>query len=285
MERWLILSHCQTRGLAQSFTLLSSSLQVEAADVYEIKSDAAAYIERMSDFTRLVVHPDIETMLEFDLSGAANVSYLPPIEFGAYHPDMGYYRANDELIYGPLGLNQSSIALAAWHEGVSPADTRALFNGYVYERCGFYEDWVPQRDLMLETFRSHGVELDGAFQRWGRKRAFMYSMRHPRIEVLHDVARQFLASLGMETKSTDLRPADLLVNGSCPPVYDEIADVLGVPGSYLFKKRYEYRYLDLDEFICASFELFARYPRGSITPHRNFEARYDRTLRVVRGEA
>lgn len=61
---------------------------------------------------------------------------------------------------------------------------------------------------------------------------------------------------GVSTHETHLRPHDNLLQGPCYPVYPEIADALGVKGSYLFKTGGSYRYLSLNEFINFSYDSY-----------------------------
>ncbi|WP_156678796.1 WcbI family polysaccharide biosynthesis putative acetyltransferase [Sphingomonas profundi] len=285
MERWLLLSNCQTFGLANSFSLLNSKLHVDSADIWTFKVDAERYNREMADYDRVIVHPDIIMAPEFDASRAVNINHLPSIDFGAYHPDFGYFWIDGTFVNSPMTAYHSVIAVAAYNEGLSLADTRRLYNGRMYEACGYHRDWAPQRDALLRRYKDHGVDLAASFQHWGRGRAFMYSVNHPRIEELYQVARAFVLALGLPITETDIVPADNLIAGPCLPVYDEVGEMLGVRGSYLFKAVGRYAYVGLDTFLDESFAIFAGHGRHVIQPHPHYQPRYDQVLSVIRGQA
>ncbi len=285
MERWFILSNCHTFGLANSFRFLNRSLEVEAADIWMFKADPLRFQGEMAACDRIVIHPDLADALPAAAEPLPMVNYLPSIDFGAYHPDIGFFTVDGVYLSGPMTAYHSIIAVAAYNEGLSIADTLKLYNGRMYEACGYSTDWVPQRDALLGRFRDHGVDLAGSFPRWGRERSFMYSNNHPRIEAVHEIARLFLDALGLPTTSTGLLPSDNLVHGACLPVYTEIGEMLGVHGSYLFKTNAEYRYLSLEEFIVGSFATYAASPRHGITPDPAYSQRYDRVTAIIQGAA
>ena len=285
MENWLLLSNCQTVGLANSFQLLNPALRVTAVDIWTYRADPQTYNRKMAEVDRLVVHPDIAALPEYDDRGARMINYLPSIDFGAYHPDTGYFQHNGGVLDGPMMAYHSILAVAAYNAGLHVADTVALFAGKTYEKCGYMADWAPQRAALIRRFADHGVPLAGVFPHWGRKRAFMYSVNHPRIEQIHDVARQFLHALGLPSIATDIIPGDNMIHGPCMPVYDEVGEALGVRGSYLFKLPGEFRYVPLVEYLAGCLAVYQQHPRHAIQPHPTYRARYDHVLSVVRGEA
>ncbi len=285
MERWLLLSNCQTFGLANSLMLACPTLEVSGLDLWTYQKDSAGHNARLADYDRVIVHPDIAHLPAFDPAAARCVNYLPSLDFGAYHPDTGYFAVDDVVVEGPMTAYQPMLAVAGHQAGLSLADTRALFRGPVFEACGYMARWQGERDLIVQRFRDHGVDVSDGIRRWGRERAFMYTVNHPRIEPLVDIACAFLSALGMETSRTDIVPYDNMVAGPCLPIYPEIAEALGVRGSHLFKPSGVYRYVTLDEVLAQTFALLDRHPPGSVQPLPVYRQHYAHVLDVVKGQA
>jgi hypothetical protein len=285
-ERWLLLFNCQTTGLTNCFNLLNPGFNVEGADIWRFNEDPDRYNMRIRDYFRVVAHPEFTQHAAFRKDDAPHLTILPEVFFEAYHPDLGYF--NDEHgqpVSGPLNHYQSIIAAAGYNNGLSPEETLALYHARTYEAGRYFGLWVPARDRLVAKFASFGLDIRPAFLRWGLRSPFMYGSNHPRIEVLHDVARIFMESHGVTTFDGGIRPADNLANGPCFPVYPEIGESLGVEGTYLFKVISRYSYMTLEEFVRASFEVYSRHPRGTLQPSGGYEPRYTRIEAFIRGAA
>ena len=76
------------------------------------------------------------------------------------------------------------------------------------------------------------IDIAPLFRRWTMKQAFMWSTNHPRIDCLFDVATEVLKKNSIDCVGTVIRPHDNLLNGPVFPVYTELAEALGVRGSY-----------------------------------------------------
>ena len=83
----------------------------------------------------------------------------------------------------------------------------------------------------------------------------MHSVNHPSIAVLHDLGRALLAQQGLAAVESHLLPHDNLLNGPVWPVYGEIAETLGVPGSYQFKLGAQWRCIGLEAFVASGYAL------------------------------
>ena len=274
MRTWLLISHCQTFGLANSLNLLAPGIRVEAIDIWEYRKDISAAHAKFPDYERVIVHPEVLETPGADFSTAHRMDILPGLDFRGYHPDMCYATAGVEMVSGPTAVYHSMIAIAAFNRGLSAEDTIRLYNGASYEACGYMDMWQPERDAVLARFGAVGIDLAPDLRRWSAGPPFMYSINHPRIFCLYDIARAYLVREGVETLFSDVLPPDNLVQSTCFAVYPEIGERLGVEGRYVFKSAGAYHSFSLETFVRASFHDYARFGAGNIVPDIQVQERY-----------
>ncbi|WP_267549329.1 WcbI family polysaccharide biosynthesis putative acetyltransferase [Rhizobium rhizogenes] len=279
MEKWLLLYNCQTYGVGNSMQLLNPDITIDAVDNHLFMHNVDKFVEAVPTYSRMIIHPYFQR-LDFDFSLAQNLTLLPSISFDAYHPDLCYAHSGAE-VDGPMSVYHSTIVLAAYHIGLSIEATRKLFRRDVFEKCGFFDRWEASRSRLLRDFSEVGLDISSAFRRWSRTESFMYSLNHPKVQCLYDLARMFMQHLGVETREGRVLPPDNLVNGPCYPIYPEIGETLGVNGSYLFKVAGEYRLISLEKFIELSFATYASHPAGSIVAAPQFRKSYDKVKAAI----
>lgn len=283
MEAWLIISNAQTFGLANSMRLLTNDVKIDHVDVWTLRASLDHFVQTIPTYDRIVIHPQIEHGY-YDFSSVEKLSRIPSIQFDAYHPDICFVGARGQLINGPMGAYHSMIALAGFRAGLSAERTRALFRRDIFERSGFFSRWESERKKLLESFAAHGLDIADSFRTWSRRESFMYGIDHSKARPIRDIARVFLRQCGIETNQTDIVPADVIMAGCCFPVYPEVAEVLGVEGSYMFKPHQDYRLISLEKFIEQSFALYGNYSPEEILPGPLFTERYDRVRSIVAEE-
>ena len=276
MENWLLLSNCQTVGLANSIRLMSSNINVVAVDHGQYSGNVSGYNSTFSNYDRIIITQEIESVAGADFSSAQRVSYIPPLSFSAYHPDLVYLFCEGKVLSGPLDAYHSNIVFVAHRHGLGVDDTVSLFTSEMYERCGYYDQWVPQRDGVIWYFSHFGMDVAQAIRHWGRSGSFMYSTNHPRIRCVYDIARLFLMKEGYDVQPSDVLPHDNLANSSCFPVYTEIGEALGVEGSYLFKRCADYSQIGLRQFVTESFAAYDAYRDRSVTVTEQMQPFSDR---------
>jgi len=175
------------------------------------------------------------------------------------------------------------LALAASELGMKADDAGALFRGDVYEACGYYQMWASERDAMVKSFAVRAIDISASIRRWGRHDAFMYTFNHPKLRCIYDIARAFLLSIEIEVTESRVFPMDNLAQGPYCPVYPEIGEALGVPGTYFFKPGNSYRCVDLADFLSASLDSYQKIPRGKISVQSAAQERYNRVKAVISG--
>jgi hypothetical protein len=255
-ERWLLVYNCQVLGLANCLNLLSDEIEVEYHDPHSFLRESGDIAKRLDSFDRVLASPRQMEQSPIDLDRHGKALVVPTISFSAYHPDICYLQHEGKELKGPLGDYHSLIAFAAFRSGLDVDATLALYRADTYARLGYFVRWDPARNAMLGSFRKHGFDLAPSFLEWSRAGAFMYSINHPRIACVRDVARAVLARAGIKALYADALPQDNLANGPIFPVYPEIAHRLGVEGSRLFKVGGAYRFLHLRGFVEESFRLY-----------------------------
>ena len=216
-----------------------------------------------------MIAPQLESLLPAEYQAEDKVWTIPTISFNAYHPDICYLLQDGKAFKGPLGDYHSAIAFAGFREGLSVDATARLFNEATYERLGYFQRWDAAREHLLDIFSRAGLDLRTQFVNWSRNDAFMYSNNHVQVRCLHDLAKEILRRAGKKPTYADVLPHDNLLNGPVYPIYPEIAQRLGVPGSYLFKPGGHYRFIRLGDFIAQSFDLYARNSNVSVLPEHS----------------
>lgn len=277
-QRWLLVYNCQVLGLANCLNLSCDEIEVEHYDPTSFRAKSSALLERVGDFDRILVAPHLEAELAGHVQACPDTWVVPTITFDAYHPDMCYLMDSGKVLKGPMGDYHSSIAYAAFCNGFSAQEARLLYRESVFADLGYFDRWDRARSTLLDAFRQRGFPLDARQVEWSRNEPFMYSVNHPRIHCVRDVARSILERAGLEATYTDALPHDNLANGPIFPVYPEIASALSVSGSYLFKRGGHYAFLRLPEFIDASFEL---YRNRAISIHPKYEQALGLAMQVV----
>ncbi|MCJ0826676.1 WcbI family polysaccharide biosynthesis putative acetyltransferase [Luteimonas sp. 50] len=279
-QPWLLLYNCQVMGLANSLNLLCDDIQVEYYDPPNFRKQAKFILGRMRDFERVLVAPQLESELGEQWSGNEKVWRIPTISFNAYHPDICYLLHSGSPLKGPLGDYHSLIAYAAYTCGMSETRALALYCESVYDSLGYFNRWDHSRKALLDSFSSHGFDIGAKFVEWSRNGPFMYSLNHPRVHCVRDVASAILGRAGLDARYLDALPHDNLANGPIFPVYTEIASHLGVDGSYLFKLGGRYQFIQLEEFVSECFRLYRDTPRVGIRPE--FERMLGNAMAVIK---
>lgn len=263
-RRWLVVYNCLHVGLQNCLGLLRPDLQVDALDFGAYEKRHAEFAPALAGYDRIVTAPHFVANACVDFSQVAPVTRLPLTAFEAYQPDLCYLTVDGQVLRGPMFDYHSKIVVAAWRKGMTPAQAKALFTAAHYERFGFLGIWDACKQVYLGSYADAGLDLASYFPRWSREGAFMHSVNHPAIRVVADIARALLAQDGLAPRETDFLPHDNLKNAPVWPVYPEIAEALGVRGSLLFKVHNAYRFLELEAFIAASYEVLSAHPVDAV---------------------
>ena len=265
MEKVLVISNCNTVGLVNSLSLLNPEMEITGVDIGDFVSSPLEFMEKFQACWRVVAVPSLDRIAGVDFSGFENIDLVPSPVFSAYHPDLCMVIHDGRELAGPLTVYHSAIAFAAYTKGLDASTSKQFFNGSFYEQLGYFERWTADRDALLGPFGICGLDLTSDFRRWSRGECFMYTLNHPKIRVIYDIAAALTRKWGFGERRSGPLPHDNLAVSAVFPVYSELAEALGVEGSYLFKRPSEYRLIALDEYLVESFDMFSRYDPATLT--------------------
>lgn len=284
MESWLVISNAQTHNLANSLRLLTNDVTIDHVDIWSLKADSKKQQQMIPTYDRVIIHPYIEHGF-CDFSKVTKLSRIPSIMFDAYHPDVCFTLVGGDILAGPMGAYHSMIVLAAFKVGLGVEMTRSLFRREIFEQCGFFNRWEEERKRLLEDFARHGLDISAPFRSWGRRESFMHGIDHSKARPIHDIAYTYLEATGIKPNQTDIVPADMIMTGVCFPVYPEIAEALGVEGSYMFKQYQQYKLISLERFIELSFETYSTFSADEIAIDPRLGQRFELVRSVIAMES
>lgn len=258
-KKWLLIFNCQAAGLGKCLELLNSTLEVESYAAPEFAARQSELLERLPEFTRIIVEPTVEKNLKLELPEIAAIRRVPSFQFRGFHMDHVNLVTDGSQTGGPLAGNHSAICYAAFAFGLDIDQTIRLYRRGIYERLGYLNGWSQHRANFLARYRSHGLSLERYFLRWCRiPGGFSYVPSHPKIQCIRDIAEVLLADAGLGALKTEVLPHDNMANGVIFPVYPEIAVECGIAGDYNFKPPGRYRFMDLAEYVELSCAFYAR---------------------------
>jgi len=285
LERWMVIANCQTQGLSNCLQLLNPGVTVEASDIWHFQSqatrDPAHWAAHMMSYDCILLSDEITALGLVDFSACPRVVRIPPIGFAGYHPDLCYVYAEGKGVQTPLDDYHSIVAFAAFKMGLTEADAVALYNARMFEAGGYLDMWAIDKGHLFAHFDRYGYDMAAPFRQWAMRESFMFTLNHPRIECLYDLARVATTKAGRTPVDSPARPHDNLRNAQIFPVYPEIAEACGVEGSTLFKVAGQYRLLSLQEFVHASFEAYRGYGADVLDTTEQFKGRYNAIVAAI----
>jgi Polysaccharide biosynthesis enzyme WcbI len=284
MARFFLIGICQIEGITKCLRGLHPEGEVEGhtlwtlEETFENEDRLFAY---MRTFDFIIVQDfgeDTFGVLSADLIREIfpRTYTLPGFLFSAFHPDIVYVPnaapKPDEhrTVQSAIGDYHSALAVFGFLQNLSVEKTHSLYRGEVYESLGYMNMWAESEAFLLAPFRGYGWPVDRFYIQWVRRGVFMYTINHPKLFVLADIARMILArcNVAFVDDAVEERLIDPLMSGPIWPVYPAIAEQFGLTGSMSFKKieldSYASLMLDLPRFIAGSFAELQKVPRENI---------------------
>jgi hypothetical protein len=278
-KRWAVIFNCQSEGLASSVDCLAREIDCSTFFPWDFKRIIADEPGYFRNFDFAVVSNEIGDW-------AGELPYvlpphirLPSFQFSAFHPDSVYVFAAGKILSGKMSDYHSMIALAAYKEGLCAERAATFFNRRIFEVANYFDTWVPAREALAARYREAGFDIAHLFVRAARHGPFMHTVNHPKIEVLFEIARLLLKRLDQPMFDGVEPPPDKLA-GLSWPIYPEIGEQLGLPGSYLFKPAGQHKPLELVPFLTESLTVFEQWDRSQLRVIR----RLQRFLQEIRAE-
>src|ERR1700733_1528606 len=244
-KKILVLGNCQARSVASCLEALSGDVTAQGVEIHQSgledlfsKRNSALHTALLRYDHILLQPPYAPLVTEHFPDLAARAGLFPALSFSAYHPDLVYIhvQSTNTFLFGPLGHYNSALAFWGFSNGLSVAGTTDLFNGWTYERLGYFEYWESSRQALLTQGDSANFPLARYLDKWSRAGSFMHSVNHPKLLVFADIAQEILTRLGVTTIPAAVQYiVDEQAEGPVWPIYPEVGERLGVEGHYCFK--------------------------------------------------
>jgi hypothetical protein len=198
-----------------------------------------------------------------------NIRIIPTTPFTGFHPDCIYIFHEGIPLRSPMGEYHSAIAAAAFALGADVAAALRQFNGEVFTRLGYFDEFSKATIFLDKVMTSVGLDLADEWPHWMARAPFMHTVNHPKAFALASIARLLAVQAELIPNTTpSVEPVhDLLSLDVVWPWYHELAERLGKPGSHLFKKHGgpdlvtgHGVFMTLREFVERSFAIYAGHP-------------------------
>lgn len=262
------LGNCQVKAIAQCAAV---ALNIEPAYVHpsKVKEDPELLGKVLAE-SQLVFVQQLESRQRVrELASSIGRPDLPILvaplfHFAGFHPDVAYGAPAGERPDLPMGNAFSALLLAAWRERLSEQETIGLFRDEVYDELGYYKMFGLAEAALKAQCAKVDIDAEPLLTRWMKQGTFVYLPLHPKLHVLSDIAMTLLRK--HQLYSGPFSPDgvdDELSRNLVWPVYPEIAQRLGVAGSYVFKPknmrnvpREHLNPMDLESFVVRTFACF-----------------------------
>jgi hypothetical protein len=280
--RGIVISNCQAHLLKYALNVMMDGVSFDAITIHDLEDgkrlDGIPEIARgiaadydlalsigLTDRFSSLAHDRIEQ--EIQPCGLVRIANL---YYEGFHPDFCYLTTSEERFHGPLGDYHSRIALASYLEGVSVDGVLSRYNPTEYERFGYFD--AAARSIAEQSRRDHTLDVPAApivAEAVKTGQAFL-TFNHPSasliwrysMAVAKALSWRFGIPLSGWVGGADTLPNHLAEHAICP-VYPEIADRLGVAGSYRFKPP-GLPSLTLRDFLTAEYAAFAAVGREKL---------------------
>jgi hypothetical protein len=260
-KKILVVSNCQTLGLANCLSLHCANVRVEACDMWTFQKQSTYWLGRLKEFDQIFGSQGPELNSVIDFTKQPKTLLIPGFHMECYHKDLTYCWLGDgeKRVKTPLDDYHSRICLTAYRLGASVERTVAMYHAKTYRTLGYLSDWERDRESFIAMYGMYGLEVRDLFLDWARRGLIPHSVNHPTIAMLSDLARVMARKAGLPLVEHTSLPHDNLANGPIFPVYPEIATEFGVGcGSYRFKVVNRYETIDLNEFVRRCFDEYAK---------------------------
>jgi hypothetical protein len=264
----VVLSNCQTYGLAEAMRLVLGASEVSAYDASLLLGTDRQQIRSAVEAAEVVFAmrfpPFFEEFSAHELPKICRrLVVIPSFDFAGFHPDMIYVANAHKWVQSPTGDYNSNICLAGFLRGFSPRRTADLFNAYTFAKIGYFKAFEDEKRTAIGRFAEVGINIAPLFTKWSEYgKPFMYSGNHPHPFVLADIAAAACNIAQLTNRDTFVdyeKLSDRLQHSHILPVFPELADALRVEGSKDFKiaTRENHRVVPLEEYVSECFRNYA----------------------------
>lgn len=259
----VLMGNCQVRMIASCLRALlpdADVVTVTPADILDrplsrVIHDEFANVDAIVSQPLVSGHWGSLRTAEW-VAGASNPLLIPNFLFTGFHPDLLHIPV--ERWKGPpspFGEFHSALAMAAFRRGVAQDRAADLFNTYIFQRIGYFEEYAIAKEFLLGEAGAIDFDLGEELREWEGRGIFVHTPNHPKIWVLWSIARKIAKRLGLDTAPGAAPPPDPY-RANVWPVYPELARRMNLEASYIFNppKRAS---MTLDDLIASAYAIYS----------------------------
>lgn len=284
-RRVVVSSNCQTAGLAAALQIIFTDDLVTPIPLptFARESDELKFIEKLKDADIWISIGQFELLEKYKLNNKVELIKIPRIRFSGFHPDLVYARrfSTNELINPHYN---SAIAVWAYKNGIDIHDAKKLFNAGNFAALGYFNSWEQGVANLKQIFKDTDLDFSEFILGVKREGLFMYSLNHPKVQVLSRLAKLISLHMGMGKevmeKSIDINDG---LNDVIWPLYPEIGDMLSLHSAYEWKMGYGKWIIGVEAYLEYA---YANYANQQISPEDIAAVQVDERLydRVLGGQ-
>lgn len=292
--RFCIIGNCQARGMARCFDIMvpgSSTVVFHLAKIYT-EPDRT----RVENWSSSISEFDAVFMLNHINDAKAGpfatdviqglckkLIRYPYIAFTGLHPDCIYIRHDGVELRGPMGPYHSAMVAAAFLENLPPIRTARLFNSFAYSTLNYFNAYATSARSFIRSSVALGYSFSTFVDPQSRS-VFMHTVNHPAIDIIVEMSRQALLKARITPVMPSTHSYDELGQSIIWPVYPDIANRIGVPGSLQFQAHTK-NIMSLDQFVSRSYEAYTDGSRDFTTAEVEAARIFIRRYVVVSGRS
>ncbi|OJU12922.1 MAG: hypothetical protein BGN86_02440 [Caulobacterales bacterium 68-7] len=255
-----VLGNCQARSLAAA---LEAHAEVETTTVtwaaVADETEAAQLLERLAAFDVVISQPYKRFQAlrpKIIARQPTRSAFYPRFYFSGLHPD-ALMLSPDHPLEFRFGGWHSTIALAAFHRGLSARDAADLYNAYIYGVLGYFRRYGEAEALQVEAALDVGLDLRADLAAW-RGQVFAHTPNHPNMIVAEAMAGRLIQRLSLARRQPKAKATDPLADGFAFPVYPEIGRRIGIVGEMAFRTGRREPPIGLEQMLDEAFKAYGR---------------------------
>lgn len=229
-QRILVSQECQTAGIARTLQSVFADASVDAKILHELPADD-------DEAAREIARYDVWVTAgrnELCDNRSTILIQCPRFNFISFHPDITYARneSTSEVAY----VASSRIVSWAFSQRLSIDAAASMFNADVFQALGYFDRWEAEIKNLRDYYTAgYGLDFDAFYMDIKREGIFMHDIAHPTAGGLAKFGKMLARKMGATRQQLSQRVTiPDTFGGLTWPVYPEIAENLGLSGSYIW---------------------------------------------------
>src|SRR5260370_6686254 len=155
MNKIAVLGNCQVASMGSCLRALVPQSEIKIFYSWEMKSseqirDVIDEIESCDLVFAQPLSPEYGAEISGTLERQSEkLQMWPAFAFTGFHPDITYIIVEENRIKSPMDDYNSLIVLGAFLADLSIDETEQLFNGFMYARLGYYDEYRHAKGALI----------------------------------------------------------------------------------------------------------------------------------------